>query len=111
MRRFVLGLSLIASLLLAACASPTATTAPVHTNTQAATATEVSQPTETEPPAAETPADPFDINPADYSGDITMAGSSTVYPVSERIVEMFNAEGFEGKGIIKLDSIGSGAGF
>ena len=111
MRRFVLGLALIASLLLAACASPTATTAPVHTNTQAATATEVSQPTETEPPAAETPADPFDINPADYSGDITMAGSSTVYPVSERIVEMFNAEGFEGKGIIKLDSIGSGAGF
>ena len=113
MRRFVLGIALIASLLLAACASPTATTAPAATEpaTEAATATEDGQTTETEPPAAETPADPFDINPADYSGDITMAGSSTVYPVSERMVEIFNAEGFEGKGNIKLDSIGSGAGF
>jgi phosphate transport system substrate-binding protein len=99
MRRIVLGLALTASLLLAACASPATPTEP--TSTQVATATEV----------VETPTGPFDINPAEYSGDITMAGSSTVYPVSERMVELFIAEGYEGKGNIKLDSIGSGAGF
>lgn len=55
--------------------------------------------------------DPLDINPADFSGDLTMAGSSTVYPVSEKVVELFKAEGYEGMGNIKLDSIGSGAGF
>jgi len=67
------------------------------------------QSTEDTQPA--TSADPFDINPADYSGDLTMAGSSTVYPVSEKVVELFKAEGYEGMGNIKLDSIGSGAGF
>lgn len=40
-----------------------------------------------------------------------MAGSSTVYPLSERIVEMFKAEGYEGKGDIALASVGSGGGF
>ena len=112
MRRSIslLFLVTIFSIVLAACGAATPTDVE-PTSTQADTATEASQPTETAAPEEETPADPFDINPADYSGDITMAGSSTVYPVSERMVEMFNAEGFEGKGIIKLDSIGSGAGF
>jgi phosphate transport system substrate-binding protein len=55
--------------------------------------------------------DPFDINPADFNGDIVMAGSSTVFPVSEKMIEMFKDDGFEGMGNIKLDSIGSGAGF
>lgn len=88
---------------LAACApeaaSPTSITAPIDS----------AQPTrETQ---SETSANPFDINPADYSGDIVMAGSSTVYPVSEKMVELFNDEGYQGMGNIKLDSIGSGAGF
>lgn len=70
---------------------------------------EITQPTQQARP--ETAADPFDIDPSKYSGDIVMAGSSTVYPVSEKMVEMFNDEGFQGMGNIKLDSIGSGAGF
>lgn len=83
--------------------------APTAVEPSAPTSAEVTQPTEASMPETET--DAFDINPADYSGDITMAGSSTVYPVSEKMIEIFNAEGFEGMGNIKLDSVGSGAGF
>lgn len=97
----------IFSVLLAAC-SPTVSTSTETSAPDPATA-EVTQPAEAAMPDIE--ADPFDINPADYSGDITMAGSSTVYPVSERMIEIFNSEGYEGMGNIKLDSVGSGAGF
>ncbi len=92
----------ILSLALAACA-------PEPSNQNTTTPAPDIQPTQGSQPAANT--DPFDIDPADYSGDIVMAGSSTVYPVSEKMVELFNDEGFEGMGNIKLDSIGSGAGF
>jgi len=47
--------------------------------------------------------------PETLSGTIYAAGSSTVYPLFEAIAENFNADGFPGE--IKLDSIGSGAGF
>lgn len=50
-----------------------------------------------------------EVDPSESTGDIYTAGSSTVYPVSEKITEMFTDEGFTGN--IKLDSIGSGAGF
>ncbi len=93
----------VLSVVMAACA-PTATPTPAAAPTEA-----VQQPAPTE--VVQAPADPFDINPADFSGDITMAGSSTVFPVSEKIVELFKADGYEGMGNIKLDSIGSGAGF
>lgn len=43
------------------------------------------------------------------SGDINMAGSSTVYPLSEKMVEKFKDEGFNGK--VSLEAIGSGNGF
>ena len=49
------------------------------------------------------------INPLDVQGNIVTAGSSTVYPLSERMVERFKDEGFPGN--ISVDSIGSGAGF
>lgn len=91
----------VLSLVLAACAPATATNTPA--------ALEAAQPTQETQPDLMT--DPFDIDPADYSGDIVMAGSSTVYPVSEKMVEIFNDEGFSGMGNIKLDSVGSGAGF
>lgn len=97
----------IFSVLVAAC-SPTVSTS-TETSAPAPITAEVTQPTEAGMP--DIVADPFDINPADYSGDITMAGSSTVYPVSERMIEIFNSEGYEGMGNIKLDSVGSGAGF
>jgi phosphate binding protein len=41
-------------------------------------------------------------------GDIITAGSSTVFPVTEAMAELFRDEGFAGE--ITVDSIGSGAG-
>ena len=49
------------------------------------------------------------INPLEVAGNIVTAGSSTVFPLSERMVERFKDEGFAGS--ITVDSIGSGAGF
>jgi len=76
---------------LAACGSPAPEAAPV------------------EEPAA--PAeDPMAMYAPDaVSGDITVAGSSTVFPLAERMIERFSEEGFGGNAT--YDSIGSGAGF
>jgi phosphate binding protein len=48
------------------------------------------------------------VDPLSLSGDIVIAGSSTVYPLTEAVAEMFGDEGFAGDPTI--DSIGSGAG-
>jgi len=50
-----------------------------------------------------------DIDPADYSGEINIAGSSTVYPLAVAVANRFKAEGFSGD--ITIASIGSGGGF
>ncbi|MHB1294591.1 MAG: PstS family phosphate ABC transporter substrate-binding protein [Anaerolineae bacterium] len=50
-----------------------------------------------------------EVNPIDVTGAIISAGSSTVFPLSERMAERFSDEGFAGD--ITIDSIGSGAGF
>ncbi|MQC26707.1 MAG: PstS family phosphate ABC transporter substrate-binding protein [Chloroflexi bacterium] len=47
--------------------------------------------------------------PLEVNGEIIVAGSSTVYPLSERMAELFLQEGFAGS--LTIDSIGSGAGF
>ena len=52
---------------------------------------------------------PETVMPADVTGDIITAGSSTVFPLSERMAELFQDEGYEGN--ITVDSIGSGGGF
>lgn len=49
------------------------------------------------------------IDPWSVSGEIIIAGSSTVFPLSERLAERFQDEGFPGN--VTIDSIGSGAGF
>ena len=49
------------------------------------------------------------VNPLTVTGDIAIAGSSTVFPLTERMAERFEAEGYSG--IITIDSIGSGAGY
>jgi phosphate transport system substrate-binding protein len=49
------------------------------------------------------------VDPAQVQGDIIMAGSSTVFPLAERMAEVFADEGYSGN--ITIDSIGSGAGF
>ena len=43
------------------------------------------------------------------SGDIVVAGSSTVFPLTERMAERFQDEGYAGN--ITIDSIGTGGGF
>ena len=50
-----------------------------------------------------------EVDPADVTGDIISAGSSTVFPLAEAIAGRFEDEGYAGK--ITIDSIGSGAGF
>ena len=50
-----------------------------------------------------------EVNPLEVTGDIIAAGSSTVFPLSERMAERFRDEGYDGN--ITIDSIGSGAGF
>jgi phosphate transport system substrate-binding protein len=49
-----------------------------------------------------------EVAPADYSDPIVSAGSSTVYPLSERMADLWQGEG---GGNVTIDSIGSGAGF
>ena len=66
----------------------------------------------TEPPttAPTTEADPLAMYAPDaVSGDIITAGSSTVFPLSERMKQRFEEEGYTGN--LTVDSIGSGAGF
>jgi phosphate transport system substrate-binding protein len=58
------------------------------------------------PPANEGMLPP--VNPAEYSGEIVTAGSSTVFPLSERMAELWEDEGGPN---VTVDSIGSGAGF
>ncbi len=49
------------------------------------------------------------VDPMAVTGDIIIAGSSTVYPLVERMAERFVDEGYDGS--ISISSIGSGAGF
>ncbi len=87
------------SFVLAACGTP-ATAAP----TDAPALTEATEPT----------AAPVEDLMAAYApdaveGDVITAGSSTVFPVTERMAELFQQEGYTGN--ITVDSIGTGAGF
>jgi phosphate binding protein len=50
-----------------------------------------------------------DIDPASVNGDISAAGSSTVYPLAEVMAERFKDEGFGGN--ITIASVGTGGGF
>ncbi len=49
------------------------------------------------------------VDPLDVTGDIAMAGSSTVFPLAEAMAARFENEGYSGQ--VTIDSIGSGAGF
>lgn len=105
MRRSVLLTMLAVALLLASC-TPTATATPLPPTKAPPTAV---PPTAVPPtPVPSGPKLP-EVDPASVQGDIITAGSSTVFPLSERIAERFRDEGY--KGNITIDSIGSGAGF
>ena len=90
--RSLLFVLVVMSFVLAACGAP-ATEAPVATET-----------------VVEATEDPMALYAPDaVTGDIITAGSSTVFPLSERMAEIFQNEGYTGN--ITVDSIGSGAGF
>jgi phosphate binding protein len=50
-----------------------------------------------------------EVDPLSVTGDIITAGSSTVFPLTERMAERFGEAGFSGE--ITIDSIGTGGGF
>jgi len=99
--RTLLFCGVVTSLVLAACGSaPAATEAPVAAEPTTA-------PVE---PTAASASDPMAVYlPDAVSGDIVTAGSSTVFPLSERMKQRFEEEGFSGN--LTVDSIGTGAGF
>lgn len=95
----------------AAVAEPTATpteaatAAPAEAPTEAATVAPTEAPAQAVSEGIELP----EVNALEVTGPIVSAGSSTVYPLSEAIAEMFADEGYADS--ITIDSIGSGAGF
>ena len=93
---------IVMSFVLSACGGGTATEAPVVEPTSAP-----AEPTAAEPTAA-TEDTLAMYAPDAVSGDIVTAGSSTVFPLSERMKQRFEEEGFTGN--LTVDSIGSGAG-
>jgi len=102
--RSLLFVFVMASLLLAACGGGSAVDAPAAdapAESEPATAPDTSSPVGEGPMAM--------YAPDAVSGDIVVAGSSTVFPLAERMIERFGEEGFDGNAT--YDSIGSGAGF
>ncbi len=102
-KRVTLILLAMLAILAVACGSP------------AAPATQPTTPPQNEPAATQTggvvPAGdalPM-VDPLSTTGDIITAGSSTVFPLTERLAERFRGEGFSGN--LTIDSIGTGAGF
>ena len=119
MRHWVWAILVVLALTVAACgggSEPAASPAVEATAVPAEAATEA--PTAAPAEATAAPAEAAatggaimlpEVNPLAVSGDIIVAGSSTVYPLAERMAERFVAEGYAGN--ITIDSIGSGAGF
>jgi len=98
--RSLLVFSLIAGVVLAACgqATPEPTEAPAPA------------PVETEAPAPEPTPDALAMYaPAAVTGPVISAGSSTVFPLTEAVAELFYDEGYADQ--ITIDSVGTGAGF
>jgi phosphate transport system substrate-binding protein len=103
MRRLVLVVLVFAALVVAACGAPAETPTPqvIKETVQVVVTQEVVK----EVPVLALPS----VDPASVTGDIVSAGSSTVYPLSERMAERFGDEGYTGN--ITIDSIGTGGGF
>jgi len=102
--RSLLFVFVMASLVLAACGGGSAVDSPAAdapAESEPATAPDTSSPVGEGPMAM--------YAPDAVSGDIVVAGSSTVFPLAERMIERFGEEGFDGNAT--YDSIGSGAGF
>ncbi len=103
-KNFVVSLFvLLAALLVLSACGPAATPTeePMVEPTEVM-ATDVPEPTATEDPMAM-------YMPDAVIGQVITAGSSTVFPLSERMKQRFEEEGFTGE--LTIDSIGSGGGF
>jgi phosphate transport system substrate-binding protein len=102
------------SFVLTACGGAATTQAPEPTQappteaapTEAAATEAPAEATATEAPTEDAMAM---YAPDAVSGDIIAAGSSTVFPLADRMKQRFEEEGFGGN--LTIDSIGSGAGF
>lgn len=105
--RFKSLLVLLAMAMMATACGPSATPAPTAAPQQAPVATKAPEPTKAALPAAGVKL--LAVDPLKVTGNIITAGSSTVFPLSERMAERFRDEGYTGN--ITIDSIGSGAGF
>jgi phosphate transport system substrate-binding protein len=101
----------VVTLILAACAPPAAAPQPTQALQATVAPTAVPESRSEAQPIAEQPAEGQlpEVDALSVSGDIVTAGSSTVYPLAERMAERFEQEGYTGK--ITIDSIGSGAGY
>jgi len=105
----IFAILIVASMLLSAC-GPTATATAVPVPSDVSATEEPTAVPATEVPTVAPTADPMSMYMPDaVTGDIVTAGSSTVFPLSERMKQRFEEEGFSGK--ITVDSIGTGAGF
>ena len=103
--RSILFVFVLASLVLAACGSP-ATEAPVVIEPTTVPA----EPTTAPEPTVEPTADPMAMYMPDAAtGDFVAAGSSTVFPLYERMKQRFEEEGYTGNNT--YDSVGTGGGF
>ncbi len=113
MRTKVLALLMLIALLAVACgggSTPTETAATTPAEEPAAEATEMPAADEPTEEAATGGAGEMPLaDPLAVTGDIVTAGSSTVFPLSERMAERYSSEGFPGQ--VTIDSIGTGAGF
>ncbi|HHY54736.1 MAG TPA: phosphate-binding protein, partial [Chloroflexi bacterium] len=116
MRHWIWAVLLATALLVSACGGAATPAAPAESAATAAPAEVAVTEAPTEAPVAEAPvAAPAGagllpaVNPLEVTGDIIVAGSSTVYPLTERMAERFRDEGYAGN--ITIDSIGTGAGF
>lgn len=97
-------------------AATSATSAPAATAmmepTAAPMATTMTAPTAAAEPTSGTTAGAMtelpDVDPATVSGDMSIAGSSTVFPLTQRMAERFTEDGYTGNPAI--ESIGTGAG-
>jgi phosphate transport system substrate-binding protein len=84
-------------------ASPAATT-----EATSAAMTETETTTETTTAISATVELP-EVDPAAVTGDVVTSGSSTVFPLNQRMAERFKEEGYAGT--ISVDEVGTGAGF
>jgi len=106
MRRLLISVVVLATVLLAACApsapaaEPTVPAAPVE---------EAAPEVEAAPAEEETTGMLPEVNPIEVTGPIVAAGSSTVFPLEEAMANRFRDEGYADN--LTIDSIGSGGGF